>query len=152
MNKKPSSGSFDIILDMEHVGHRDNVCMSFGAGLFRKLGWVSGSWLAFDTSETGKIAFHQVEEPSETTFNVRKLKLQGGFYKVCFYSPLYRFPKGVALSKEKALFNANSWTLTLAIPEEYWVLPEEDVPPAQARAQVSRELSVDDIAAAFSKM
>ena len=150
MNKILSSGCFDIILDMEHVGYRVILCLSFGAGLFRKLGWVSGSWLAFDTSETGQIAFHQVEEPSETTFNVRKLKLQAGFYKVCFYSPLYRFPKGAELSKEKALFNANSWTLTLDIPEEYRVSPEEELP--QVRAQVSRELSVDDIAAAFSKM
>ncbi len=150
MSKSSSSGSFDIILDMEHIGHRDNLCLSFGAGLFRKLGWVTGTWLAFDTSESGKIAFNQVEEPSETTFNVRKLKLQAGFYKICFYSPLFRFPKAIELSKEKASFNANSWTLTLDIPEDYWVLPEANVSPAQA--PVSRELSVDDIAAAFSKM
>jgi hypothetical protein len=146
MSKKPSTGSFDIILDMEHIGSRDNLCLSFGAGLFRKLGWGAGSWLSFDTSETGKIAFKQVDEPSESTFNVRKLKLQSGFYKVCFYSPLYTFPKAVELSKEKALFNANSWILTLVIPEEYRVVEQVILEP------IKRDLTVDDIAAAFGKL
>lgn len=146
MSKKPAPGSFDIILDMEHVGGRDNLCLSFGAGLFRKLGWGSGDWLAFDTSETGKIAFKQVAEPSETAFNLRKIKLQSGFYKVCFYSPLYSFPKAMELSKEKASFNANTWTLTLHIPEDY------HVPPIPPEIQPPRTLSVADIAAAFSKL
>jgi hypothetical protein len=146
MSKKPSTGSFDIILDMEHIGSRDNLCLSFGAGLFRKLGWGAGNWLSFDTSETGKIAFKQVDEPSESTFNVRKLKLQSGFYKVCFYSPLYTFPKAVELSKEKALFNANSWILTLVIPEEYRVVEPVILEP------IKRDLTVDDIAAAFGKL
>lgn len=146
MSKKPSSGSFDIMLDREHVGSRTNLCLSFGAGLFRKLGWGSGDWLSFDTSEIGKIAFKQVDEPSETTFNVRKLKLQSGFYKVCFYSALYTVPKAVELSKEKASFNANSWTLTLAIPEEYRVSEQPPIEPPK------RTLTVDDIAAAFGKL
>lgn len=145
MSKKPSSGSYDIILDVESVGGRDNLCLSFGAGLFRKLGWSSGDWLAFDTSETGRISFKQVEEPSETVFNLRKIRLQSGFYKICFYSGLYTFPKAVELSKEKASFNVNTWTLTLEIPEEYRVSQTPQIQPP-------RSLTVDDIAAAFSKL
>lgn len=144
MSKKPSSGSYDIILDMEYVGGRNNLCLSFGAGLFRKLGWSSGDWLEFDTSEKGQIAFKQVEEPTETLFNARKIKLQSGFYKICFYSALYKFPKAVELSKEKASFNVNTWTLTLEIPEEYQVSQEVLNQP--------RALTVDDIAAAFGKL
>jgi hypothetical protein len=144
MTKKPSSGSFDIILDMEHGSSRSSLCISFGAGLFRKLGWSTGDWLAFDTSKPGFIAFSQVEEPSETLFNARKIRLQSGFYKLCFYSALYKFPKAVELSKEKASFNANTWTLTLEIPEDYRVSQEVLNQP--------RTLTVDDIAAAFSKL
>lgn len=144
MSKKPSSGSFDIFLGMEHIGGRNNLCLSFGAGLFRKLGWSSGDWLEFDTSEPGKISFRQVEESSETLFNARKIKQQAGFYKICFYSALFKFPKSVELSKELASFNPKAWSLTLDIPEEYQV-PQEVL-------NQPRPLTVDDIAAAFSKM
>ncbi|MEZ5451221.1 MAG: hypothetical protein R3E93_00165 [Thiothrix sp.] len=144
MSKKPSSGSFDIFLGMEYVGGRSSLCLSFGGGLFRKLGWSSGDWLEFDTSEPGKIAFKQIEEPAETVFNARKIKLQSGFYKICFYSALFKCPKSVELSKEKASFNVDTWTLTLEIPEEYRVSQEVLNQP--------RALSVDDIASAFSKL
>lgn len=144
MNKKASPGSFDIILDMERGSGRSSICLAFGAGLFRKLGWSSGDWLEFDTSKPGFIAFKQVEEPSETLFNARKIKLQSGFYRICFYSALYQVGKAVELSKEKASFNANTWTLTIEIPEEYRVSEEVLNQP--------RALTVDDIAAAFSKL
>lgn len=144
MDKKTSTGSFDIILEMERSAQRDNLCVAFGAGLFRKLGWGAGDWLTFDTSQTGKIAFKQIIEPNETVFNARKLKLHAGFYKLCFYTGLYRVPRQVYLSKETATFNVDTWTLTITIPEEYHVPPEVLNQP--------RPLTVDDIAAAFSKL
>lgn len=146
MNKNTSSGSFDIILSMEYISGRENICLSFGSGLFRKLGWSSGDWLEFDTSEQGRISLHKVAEPSETAFNTRKIKLQSGFYKVCFYSGMYIVPDPVELSKDTASFNAESWTLSLQIPEDYWVSEQEQAMPPM------RELTVDDIAAAFGKL
>ncbi len=142
MTKNTSTGSFDIIMSMEEVGGRDNVCLAFGAGLFRKLGWTSGDWLCFDANKLGFISLEKISDPSESLFYARKIKLANGFYKVCFYSRYYNFPQEIALSKDKASFNLNTRTLTLEIPPEYWQ-------SATARVQ---ELSVEDIAAAFKKL
>lgn len=145
MTKKASSGSYDIILDMENIGGRESVCLSFGSGLFRKLGWSSGDYVEFDTPETGVISLRKVADPSETAFNTRKIKLQSGFYKICFYSGSYLFPKATELSKYDASFNIHTRALSLQIPEEFWVV-EDSMPTPHA------ELTVDDIAAAFSKL
>lgn len=142
MTKNTSTGSFDIIMSMEEVGGRENVCLAFGAGLFRKLGWSSGDWLCFDANKLGFISLEKISDPSESLFYARKIKLVNGFYKVCFYSRYYTFPKEIALSKEKATFNLTSRALTLAIPPEYWYTEP-------ARVQ---ELRVEDIAAAFKKL
>lgn len=143
MTKNTSTGSFDIILSMEEISGRDNVCLSFGAGLFRKLGWSSGDWLSFDVSCPGFISLEKMAAPSESLFYARKIKLNAGFYKVCFYSRLYNFPKDFYLSKEKAMFNLESRKLTLEIPAEYWQVA---TPPKV------QELRVEDIAAAFRKL
>lgn len=148
MAKQMSSGSFDIFLGREDVGGRLNICLSFGSGLFRKLGWTSGDWLEFDLSREGFIALKKIPdpEPEATPFYARKIKLSSGFYKLCFYSRDYRFPRSVELSKEKASFNLNTRALTLEIPEEYWQITEPE--PFIERAA----LTVDDIAAAFRKL
>lgn len=148
MAKQMSSGSFDILLGREDVGGRLNICLSFGSGLFRKLGWTSGDWLEFDLNQQGFIALKKIPdpEPETTPFYARKIKLSAGFYKLCFYSRDYRFPKSVELSKEKASFNLNTRTLTLEIPEEYWLTSEPE--PVIEKL----ELTVDDIAAAFKKL
>ncbi|MEN9503478.1 MAG: hypothetical protein RI964_2763 [Pseudomonadota bacterium] len=139
MTKKTSTGSFDIILSMETVGGRNNTCLSFGAGLFRKLGWSSGDWLSFDISEPSIIALQKIEEPStdSAALYARKLKLNAGFYKICFYSKNYNVTQAVELSKTTARFNLESRVLTLEIPEEY---------------RKKAPLQVEDIAAAFRKL
>lgn len=148
MTKQMSSGSFDIFLGREEVGGRLNICLSFGSGLFRKLNWTSGDWLEFDLSREGLIALRKIAEPDPEAipFYARKIKLSNGFYKVCFYSREYRFPKSVEFSKHKASFNVNTRTLTLEIPEEYW----QEVAPEPIMHKPS--LTVDDIAAAFKKL
>ena len=143
-----SSGSFGIILGMEDIGGRSNLCLSFGSGLFRKLGWSSGDWLQFDVSQENIIAISKIPEPTETSFYAKKIKLSSGFYKLCFYSKLYKFPRpAVELSKDKATFNVQTRALSLAMPSEYVVMPE---PEPQLKA--FKDLQVEDIAAAFRKL
>jgi hypothetical protein len=146
MTTRNSAGSFDIILGMEEISGRNNVCISFGAGLFRKLGWSSGEWIQFDVSKEGFIAFHKIPEPGETSFYAKKIKLTAGFYRICFYSKHYVFPQDTPFAKEKATYNIESRTLTLEIPEEYCQQPEEQP------QKESKQLSVQDIAAAFRKL
>ncbi|MDD5393665.1 MAG: hypothetical protein PHE17_11665 [Thiothrix sp.] len=147
MTTKNAAGSFDIILGMEDIGGRSNICLTFGAGLFRKLGWSSGDWLQFDVSREGFIAFSKIPEPSETSFYAKKIKLVSGFYKICFYSKLYTFPKNAHFAKDKATFNLETRTLTLEIPNEYCQQPEE-----APQLKPIQELNVEDIAAAFRKL
>ncbi len=146
MTTKNSAGSFDIILGMEEISGRNNVCIAFGAGLFRKLGWSSGDWIQFDVSKESFISFRKIPEPSETSFYARKIKLTSGSYRICFYSKYYSFPQDTSFAKEKATYNIESRTLTLEIPEEYCLRPEEQP------QNESKPLSVDDIAAAFRKL
>jgi hypothetical protein len=148
MTTKNSTGSFDIILGMEEIGGRSNVCLSFGAGLFRKLGWSSSDWIQFDTSREGFLAFSKIPEPAETSFYAKKIKLVSGFFKICFYSKIYTFPKNTPFAKDKATFNLETRTLTLAMPLEYFTPPE---PEAPVRKPI-QELQVEDIAAAFRKL
>lgn len=147
MNTKAQvSGSFDILLGMEDISGRSNVCLSFGSGLFRKLGWSSGDWLKFDASTEGIIALNKIPEPSEASFYARKIKLANGFYQICFYSKLFKFPSTpVYLPKEQAMFNLQTRTLSLHIPQEYQVSTDILLKPVH-------ELQVEDIAAAFKKL
>lgn len=144
MDKKTSTGSFDIVLDTEHYANRDNLCVAFGAGLLRKLGWGAGDWLEFGLEQPGKITFRQMHDSAEDHINARKLKLQDGFYRICFYTALYRPSKPTSVDKEKAFFNLNTRTLTIEVPETCHVPPEVLNRP--------RELTVKDIAAAFSRL
>ncbi len=139
MTNKTSSGSFDIILSMETVGGRNNTCLTFGAGLFRKLGWSSGDWLSFDISDPSIIALQKIDEPStdSAALYARKIKLNAGFYKICFYSKHYNVTTPVELSKTTARFNLETRILSLEIPEEY---------------RKKAPLQVEDIAAAFRKL
>ncbi len=139
MTKKTSTGSFDIILSMETVAGRNNTCLAFGAGLFRKLGWSSGDWLSFDISEPSIIALQKIEEPEgdAAAFYARKIKLNGGFYKICFYSKNYHVNQPVELSKNTTRFNLETRVLSVEIPETY-----------RQRAP----LQVEDIAAAFRRL
>lgn len=141
-----ASGSFDIVLGMEDVGGRSNICLAFGSGLFRKLGWSSGDWLQFDLSQERVISLTKVDEPSETSFYAKEIKLVNGFYKLCIYTKAYAFPYNtVELAKDQATYNVHTRTLSLNIPEAYVTPPEPEVPP-------SKILRVEDIAAAFSKL
>ena len=148
MATKNPSGSFDIILSMEETGGRNNICLSFGSGLFRKLGWSSGDWLNFDANQDGAIALKKIPEPSGTPFHAKKIKRAGGFYKICFYSGRYTFPNKVGLAKDKASFNLETGALTLAIPDGYW--QQQDVQPPAPKP--TGGLQVEDIAAAFRKL
>lgn len=146
MTIKHSSGSFDIILGMKEIGGRNNLCLSFGAGLFRKLGWSSGDWIEFDTSQPGSISFKNIPPPDETYFYARKIKLTSGFYKICFYSKQYIFPQHTVFSKEKAIYNIETKVLTLEVPDAYRQSPEEQI------QNEIKSLKVEDIAAAFRKL